>query len=86
MTLRAPSTLFPYLLTGVAPTPLPLGAIKVIHNPVRKAGGISMAFLLAKIGVLGSGKTAWVGSRHRGRRMAARCDVSVLTHTGSITT
>jgi hypothetical protein len=82
--LWAPPMSFPYLLTDVAPTPLPLCTIRVVHNLARKAGGVSMAFRLAKIGILVSSKMAWVGARHWGHRMVARCDVSVLAHTRSI--
>jgi hypothetical protein len=42
-------TSFQYLLAGVAPTRLPLGTIKAIHDLVGNAGGISMALQLAKV-------------------------------------
>lgn len=44
-----------------------------------KAVGVSMAFLLAKIGVLGSSKGARAGAR-----MTTRCDGLALAHIRSI--
>src|SRR5258707_11199531 len=57
------STSFPYSLTGITPTPLLLGMIKVILSLAGKAGGIGMAFQLAKITILGSSKMTQVGAR-----------------------
>jgi len=70
MVLWASSTSFPYRITNVFPTPIPLPIHTVIH-------GVSMAFRLANIGILGSSKCMQAGAR-----MATSCDILVLAHTG----
>jgi hypothetical protein len=50
--------------------------IKAFHNLARKAGGISIAFQLAKIDI----------AKHWMHRMAARYDTLVLAYTRSIMT